>query len=76
MIKSLNKDVVRNAKILNVEMLGTDENITWKQTDEGLLVNFPSKKPCETAYSFKISFDKKVGEGLDSEMIDIPFKHG
>ena len=76
MIKSLNKDVVRDAKILNVEMLGSDEKIAWQQTDKGLLITFPSKKPCETAYSFKISFDKKVGEGLESEMIDIPFKHG
>ena len=76
LVKSLNKDVVGDAQILDVKMLGSDERIAWQQTDEGLVLTFPSVKPCEMAFSFKISFDKKVGEGMPSEMVDVPFKHG
>lgn len=64
LIKSLDKTTVADAKI------------SWKQTDQGLKLSVPAEKPCEYAYAFKISFDKKAGSHLESEMIDIPFKHG
>lgn len=76
LIKSLKNDIIGNANILNVELLGSKQKIIWKRTDDGLVLKFPSIKPCSIAYSFKISFDKKVGDGLQSEMVDIPFKHG
>lgn len=76
LIKSLNKEVIGDAEILNVELLGSDQKVVWRKTAEGLLLTFPQGKPCDFAYSFKISFDKKVGSTLPSEMVDVPFKHG
>lgn len=75
-IKSLTPEVIGDAKILGVSMLGTDEHIAWEQTDKGLKVSFPSVKPCEYAYSFKISFDKQIGKNLKSEAINEVLKHG
>lgn len=75
LIKSLDKNAIADAKILDVKLLGSDEKIQWKQTDQGLKLSFPSQKPCNYAYSFKISFDKKMGSHLESEMIDVAFKH-
>jgi len=76
LVKSLNKDAIADAKILNVQLLGSNEKIDWKQTDEGLHLSFPRTKPCDFAYSFKITFDKKVGEHLESEAVDEVMKHG
>ena len=70
LIKSLNKESIADAKIVGINLLGSDEKIDWKQTDEGLKISFPQNKPCEYAYSFKISFNKKVGEHLKSEAVN------
>lgn len=75
-IKSLNKKTIADAKILRVEMLGSTEKINWKQTNEGLQIKFPRRKPCDYAYTFKIVFNKKVGSHLQPEMSDEPLKHG
>jgi len=74
-VKSLDKNAIADAKILNVQLLGSDEKIAWKQTDEGLKLSFPKMKPCDFAYSFKISFDKKVGENLESEAVNEVMKN-
>ncbi|MDR0743050.1 MAG: alpha-L-fucosidase [Tannerella sp.] len=75
-IKSLNNETIADAKILNVQLLGSDEKINWEQTDEGLKLQFPEKKPCEYAYTFKISFDRKAGAHLASEAVNEVVKHG
>ena len=67
---------MNDAEILEVSMLGTNEKIQWMKTDEGLRVSFPSQKPCEFAYVFKISFNKMVGQNLKSEAINEVLKHG
>jgi alpha-L-fucosidase len=74
-IKSLNKEAIADAKILNVQLLGSDEKIEWQQTGEGLKLTFPQIKPCDYAYVFKITFDKKVGEHLESEASDQPMDY-
>jgi alpha-L-fucosidase len=61
---------------LAVKLLGSNEEIVWEQADNGLKLTFPKDKPCNFAYSFKISFDKKVGSHLESEMVDGTQKHG
>jgi len=76
LVKSLNKETVDDAKILNVSLLGSKEKIDWKLTEDGLVLRFPLEKPCEYAYAFKISFDKKVGEHLESEATNEVMKHG
>ncbi len=76
LIKSLDKNTIADANIRNVTLLGSSENINWTQTDEGLKLSFPAQKPCEYAYAFKITFDKKVGEHLKSEAVNEVMKHG
>jgi len=76
LVKSLDTNAVADAKILNVQLLGSNEKIEWQQTGEGLKLLFPTTKPCEYAYSFKITFDKRVGEHLESEAKDEVMKHG
>ncbi|MDR1676159.1 MAG: alpha-L-fucosidase, partial [Tannerella sp.] len=75
-VKSLDNDAIADAQILKVQMLGSDEDIAWTKTDEGLKLSFPKTKPCEYAWTFKISFDKPVGENLPSEASDEVAKHG
>jgi alpha-L-fucosidase len=75
-VKSLNKDAIADAKLLDVKMLGSNEKIAWTQTDGGIKISFPKTRPCEYAYSFKLSFDKPVGAHLPSEALDLAPKHG
>jgi alpha-L-fucosidase len=42
-------------KIQNVELLGYDAKLRWKQDESGLNVQMPSEKPCEYAIAFKIA---------------------
>ncbi len=37
-------------------MLGSDEALTWNQSEEGLRVRFPKEKPSEYAHALKVSF--------------------
>ncbi len=43
-------------EIAEITMLGSDEKLTWKQTDEALIVKLPAEKPCEHAHTLRISF--------------------
>ena len=45
---------VSKSGIKKITMLGSDEDIEWEQTDEGLNVLFPTVEPCEHAYVLKI----------------------
>jgi len=76
LIKSLDKNAMADAKILQVQLLGSTEKIEWQTTDEGLKLSFPRTKPCDYAYSFKITFDKKVGAHLESEASNEVMRHG
>lgn len=75
LITSLDKDAIADAEILNVSLLGSDEQINWTKTDKGLKLSFPKNKPCDYAYSFKITFNKKVGEHLQSEATNEVMKY-
>ncbi|MDR1527100.1 MAG: alpha-L-fucosidase [Dysgonamonadaceae bacterium] len=75
-VKSLNNDAIADAQILKVQMLGSDEEIAWTKTNEGLKLSFPKTKPCEYAWTFKITFDRAVGENLPDEASDDVAKHG
>ena len=57
-------------------MLGSEETLDWDKTSEGLKISFPKNRPCQYAYTFKISFDKPVGESLESEASNEVMKHG
>ena len=76
LVKSLDAATIGDAKIKRVRLLGSKEKLRWEQTGEGLKIYFPAQKPCEYAYSFKISFKGEVGKNLKSEASDEVMKHG
>jgi alpha-L-fucosidase len=41
-------------KVKNITMLGHEGKITFSQDEQGLKITFPTEKPCEYAYTFKI----------------------
>jgi len=41
--------------ITEVKLLGSREKLNWQQTEEGLVVKLPAKKPCNFAYGLKIT---------------------
>lgn len=75
-IKTLTPDVIGDANIKSVTMLGSSEPIIWKQSKEGLVLTFPKEKPCDYAFVFKIAFDKMIGENLQSDSSNVVLKHG
>ena len=46
--------------VANVSLLGHEGELTWQQTDRGLTITLPGRKPCKYAYSFRI---KGHGDG-------------
>jgi alpha-L-fucosidase len=38
-------------------MLGNNGELNWEITPGGMKIKIPGKKPCEHAYSFKITFE-------------------
>jgi len=44
-----------SSPVSHVELLGYDQELRWKQTDNGLVIDLPSRKPNEMTYVFKIS---------------------
>lgn len=53
LIKSLAQDT---GAIKAVELLGISSEISWEQTNEGLVVTMPKTKPNSNGYALKISF--------------------
>lgn len=58
--KVLVKSLATSAgKLSSVSLLGSTDQLKWQQSDAGLVVTLPDRKPCEYAYSLKISGDLK-----------------
>ena len=45
---------LHESEIKSVKMLGVDEELEWKMTEDGLTIKPPDKKPCEHAFTFRI----------------------
>ena len=43
-------------EIINVELLGNSSPLTWEQDGIGLRIQMPAERPCDHAYTFKITF--------------------
>jgi alpha-L-fucosidase len=55
-IQSLStKSKLVTSNITDVRLVGSKEKLEWKQAKEGLNVKLPSNKPCEHAFTLKIS---------------------
>jgi alpha-L-fucosidase len=52
------KSPINDKKVRTVTMLGSDEKINWKQTDEALIIERPAKLPDWQVVTFKISQKK------------------
>lgn len=57
-IRSLGKNAgLLDQKIQKVELLGSDEPVEWKRTNEAMRVKFPKDKPCDYAYALKLTME-------------------
>ena len=55
LIKSFKKESKYHRGTINsVELLGSDANLDWTRTEDGLEFRLPADKPCEHAYAFRI----------------------
>jgi alpha-L-fucosidase len=52
-IHSIGEDL----KVVQVQMLGSDEQLSWEQTADGVEVKFPSTQPSDYAHALKITFE-------------------
>ena len=43
------------ADVKQVTLLGCDAELSWSQTDKGLVVRLPETKPCDYAYGLRLS---------------------
>ncbi len=51
---------LKKENIGSVSLLGSEGTLTWDLTNEGMIVNFPKKKPCDYAYSLKITYTERL----------------
>jgi alpha-L-fucosidase len=54
----------------NVVLLGHEGKLEWSRTDSGLVINVPEKKPCESAYAFKIT---GLAANADADTSNLPY---
>ena len=52
-IHSIGEDL----KVGQVQMLGSDEQLSWEQTADGVKVKFPANQPSDYAHALKITFN-------------------
>ena len=46
---------IRSEMIEQIHMLGSTESLTWSQSDVGLRIKLPAQKPCDHAYTLKLT---------------------
>jgi alpha-L-fucosidase len=63
-IRSLGKDMIPDATIESIELLGHDGALDYEQTADALVIQSPAKKPCKYGYSFKIKLSGEVGDRM------------
>jgi alpha-L-fucosidase len=50
---------VPDKTIAAVSMLGSKDEVKWRQTDDGLTLSVPPEKPCRHAFVYRIDFKKE-----------------
>jgi alpha-L-fucosidase len=56
-IMSLGKSAqLAERPIARIELLGSDESVRWREEAESLVIQPLERKPCESAFAFKITF--------------------
>jgi alpha-L-fucosidase len=59
LVRALGNAGVPDKAISAVRMLGSKEVIKWRQTNAGLTLSVPEKKPCRYAFVYRIDFKKQ-----------------
>jgi alpha-L-fucosidase len=63
-IRSLGKDMVPDAEIESIELLGCDKELQVSHRSDALVIQSPAKKPNKYAYAFKIKLSGEVGDRM------------
>jgi alpha-L-fucosidase len=56
LVTALGEKGAAHKAIAAVQMLGSKEAITWRQTEDGLALSVPREKPCRFAFVYRIVF--------------------
>ncbi|WP_240491768.1 alpha-L-fucosidase [Flavivirga aquatica] len=72
-MKSLSTEIgILNSKIEKIELLGSDEKITWKRNEKGLIIKKPTILPTQYAHSYKITLEgyteNNIGGAVDAHI--------
>jgi len=59
LVKALGKRGVAGQTIAAVRMLGSSEEVKWRQTDDELALSVPREKPCRFAFIYRIDLQPK-----------------
>lgn len=68
-IRSLAAANGADIKVKSVSLIGSDEEIKWKQTAEGLTLTYPKNKPTEYAHAFKIVYSGVVYGDIQADIL-------
>ncbi len=64
-------------RVTDVTLLGHPQKLAWSQTEEGLVVTLPQKKPCEHAFVFRVlGRDLKPAPVIDPSSAIVPARDG
>ncbi len=63
-IRSLGKDMIPDARIQSVELIGYKGDLKVTQTSGALEIQTPEKRPHDYAYAFKIKLSGEVGDRM------------
>jgi hypothetical protein len=59
LVSALGNKGVPDKTIAAVSMLGSKDEVKWRQTDDGLILSVPREKPCRYAFVYRIDFKKE-----------------
>jgi alpha-L-fucosidase len=48
---------IYKSEIKSIKMLGVDKNLDWQMDEKGLVIKTPAERPCNYAYTFKITLN-------------------
>jgi hypothetical protein len=49
------RKIVKAERVEKIQMLGSAESLSWSQREDGLQIMTPAQRPCDHAYTFKIT---------------------
>jgi alpha-L-fucosidase len=59
LVRALGKRRLSDKTIAAVSMLGSKDEVKWRQTDDELTLSVPREKPCRYAFVYRIDFKKE-----------------